>query len=360
MRLSAFGCPSSCERQDLHGNCRYRGIHFVPFLPGFTSPALPDLQSDVDPFQEGEPQSTAGGSSRLLFVGSEIWWTRSVQSIFEHVSYEVFTANSGERAVQHLRVSEPEAVIVHARVDGTEGVALVRRLHDAGLGRENPVILISEEPLRREARLDAYRAGVWDCLSAPLHGEELLLKMESYLGATRVAARARQHLLLDESSGLYNVRGILRWARELGHSARRYHRPFGCAVFAPADVGLTGAVESGALEPDQMSRLIANRLTSERRTSDIIGRLSQNEYIVLATDTGPEGILSMASRFVAPIPEDSFAGMTGSSIRLRAGCYGVADLGVQQVQPEELITRATMALRQAQGAEQEPVVFYAN
>ncbi len=311
---------------------------------------MPELTPEMDPRLD-EPSPTPPDAGRLLIVGSELWWTRSIQSIFEPFAYEVYSAGSSERALQHLRVSDPEAAIVHCRVDDMDGVQLVRGLRAAGLGRERPVLLVSEEPLRREDRMDAYRAGVWDCLTAPLNGEELLLKLESYMGATRVATRALQQVLLDEASGLYNAQGIHRWARELGHSARRYHRAFGCAVFTPVDEG-QGDVRSR--EPD-LSRQIADRLVAQGRTSDIIGRLSPKEYVVLASDTGPDGILTMASRFVGAGGEErpDVAGVT-----LRAGCYAVSDLAVQRVEPEELITRATLALRRAE--QETRVAFFVN
>jgi PleD family two-component response regulator len=319
---------------------------------------VPDFQPEWDLSLEESRSAAPEEVSRLLVVGSEHWWTRSIQSIFEPFNYEIFAASSGERAVQHQRVSSPEAVIVHARVDDGFGVDLVRRLRLAGLRREHPVILVSEEPLRREERLDAFRAGVWDCLSAPLNGEELLLKLESYMSATRVATRARQQVLLDEASGLYNAQGILRWARELGHAARRYNRAFGCAVFTPVAASSATATTDSPSDPGagESSRAIANRLSAQGRTSDIIGRLSPNEYVVLATDTGPEGILTMASRFVAG--GETEADDASPDLVLRAGCYAVSDLGVQQVEPEELITRATLALRRAEIKTR--VAFYVN
>ncbi|MBA2668939.1 MAG: response regulator [Gemmatimonadetes bacterium] len=321
---------------------------------------MPDFQPEWDLSLQDSRSTAPEEVNRLLVVGSEHWWTRSIQSIFEPFDYEIFAASSGERALQHQRVSSPEAVIVHARVDDGEGVDLVRRLRLAGLRREHPVILVSEEPLRREERLDAFRAGVWDCLSAPLNGEELLLKLESYMAATRVATKARQQVLLDEASGLYNAQGILRWARELGNAARRYNRALGCAVFTPVAAGpLRAADDVPAHESGSggSSRAIANRLIAQGRTSDIVGRLSRDEYVVLATDTGPEGILMMASRFVTGGGEVE-AGGKSSDVVLRAGCYAVSDLGVQQVEPEELITRATLALRRAEKKTQ--VAFYVN
>jgi two-component system, cell cycle response regulator len=306
------------------------------------TPELELLRND-----QANPLPQAG---RLLIVGSEHWWTRSIQSIFAPFSYEVFAAGSSERALQHLRVSDPEAVIVHSRLDDMGGAQLVRVLRAAGLGRERPVILVSEEPLRREDRLDAFRAGAWDCLTAPINGEELLLKLESYMGATRVATRALQQVLLDEDSGLYNAQGIQRWARELANSARRYNRAFGCAVFTPIE----GPDPDNTDDPAS-PRQIADRLVTQGRTSDIIGRISPTEYVVLASDTGPDGILTMASRLVSAGPG---AGDRTAAVTLRAGCYAVSDLGEQQVEAEELIARATLALHRSETASR--VAFYVN
>ncbi len=277
----------------------------------------------------------AEGPSRILVVGSEPWWTRSIQSIFEPDTYAVFTATSGARAIQHVEESSIEAAIVQARLSDGSGVDLIRNLRDRGLGDMCPVILISGVPLPRHERVDAMSAGAWDCLTLPADGEEVVVKLETFLRARRVANQAGAQALLDEASGLYNLHGILRWARELGHAARRYHRPFGCAVFAPVEAGASAGVNSSC-----DVREIASRLTSQGRASDVIGRLSLNEYVVLAPETGPQGIRLLARRFVS---DPAYTSPT----TLRAGCYAVPDLANQSVEPTEVIARAILALRHA-------------
>jgi DNA-binding response OmpR family regulator len=316
-----------------------------------------DLESDLGVPPQMERSAPA---TRLLVVGSELWWVRSIQSLFEPYSYEVYGAGSSERALQHLSVSEPDAIIVHARLTDSDGIQLVNRMFAAGVGKEHPVILISEEPLRRELRLEAFRSGVWDCLSAPLNGEELLLKLESYLGASRVARRARESLLLDEASGLYNARGIRRWARELAHSARRYHRPLGCAVFAPAEPREETATSTPSPTSEAFTAAIVERLVTLGRTSDIIGRTGPSEFAVLASETGPDGILTMASRFIQPKTAEASGSDVDSRLELRAGCFAVPDLAAEHLEPEELITRATLALRRSLNEGTGSVTFFAN
>jgi PleD family two-component response regulator len=319
---------------------------------------VPNLEAQLEVASTSSSGAEGPGGGRLLVIGSELWWLHSIRSLFEPFGYRVHGTSSGRAAIQQISTSPPDAVILHTRIDGIAAVDLVSSLRAAGLGREHPVLLVAEEPFRRELRLDAFRAGVWDCLTAPLNGEELLLKMESYLGATRVARAARELLFLDEASGLYNARGIHRWARELAQSARRHHRALGCAVIAPA-YSADGASRE---EADQaLVQAVVDRLVREGRTSDIIGRLGPSEFVVLATDTGPDGVLTMASRLVrsGPKPAGGAEGPAGS-VHLRAGCFAVDDASADPLEPEELIGRAARALHAAQINASDDPTFFSN
>jgi PleD family two-component response regulator len=314
---------------------------------------LADARNDGGSLLKVQPDFS-GEPPRLLVVSNDQWWTRSISSILKRFPFELITAEATEQAIQLVAIARPEAAIIHVRVREDDGFQLVTDLRREGLGAENAIILLPDHPLTREQRLAALRAGVWDCMGPPISGEELVLKLQSYLGASRVAAAARQHALLDETSGLYNLHGILRWARELSNAAKRHGRPFGCAVFAPVEEPASDLDQAGIRTWEESSREIALRLTSRGRSSDIVGRLSPREYIVLAPDADPNGIMEMATRFVT-----EGASGSSSSIHLRAGCSAVSNLAVESIEPAELIARATFALRRLRGPDAGPVEFFA-
>lgn len=293
-----------------------------------------------------------GEPFRVLVVGDGDWWVRSNGATLGVHPFETMTAATIEDALQHLVAWRPEGAVVDSGGEAGAGLEMVATLRREGLGVECPIILVTEQPLSRDERLLALRSGAWDCLD-PASGDDLALKMQAYLRATRVASIARHQALLDEASGLYNAHGILRWARELRNAARRHGRPLGCAVFASAAVDPARAHQATSAALDDESGRIALRLTNRGRGSDIVGRLSPHEYIVLAPDAGPEGIVAMAHRFVL----DDETGST-EDIRLRAGCFAVDNVATESVEPADLIGRASLALRRARSSDSEPVEFF--
>jgi PleD family two-component response regulator len=289
----------------------------------------------------------AEGSGRLLVVGSESCWGRSIRSIFEPRDFDVCVASSAEDAVQQLRRSIPEAAIVLAHRDGGNAIGVVRRLRREGLDAARPIVLVAEVPLRRERRLEALRAGAWDLLSIPFSGHELLVKIESYLWAKRAGDRIRDQMLLDPTTGLYNVQGMLRSAAALGQAARRHQHPLGCAVFSPIasviaylhDPRSPGWPQSA----DTLAQEIATRLRMRARESDVLARVSEHEYVVLAPDTGPTGIMALARRLLEADPDPD----SRAERALRAGCYAVSNVAVSGMEAAQIVAHATLALRRS-------------
>ena len=288
----------------------------------------------------------AEACGRLLVVGSESCWGRSIRSIFEPRSFDVCIASSAEDAVQQVRRSLPEAAIVLAQRDGSNAIGLVRRLRREGLDAARPIVLVAEVPLRRERRLEALRAGAWDLLSIPFSGHELLVKIESYLWAKRAADRVNDQILLDPMTGLYNVQGMLRCAAVLGQSARRHQQPFGCAVFSPSASAIASLIDPRSpgwpQSADVLVHEIATRLKARARESDVLARVSEHEYVLLAPDTCPTGIMALTRRLIEDEASDSRA-----SVPLRAGCYAVSNVAVSGIGAAQIVAHATMALRQS-------------
>ena len=115
----------------------------------------------------------------------------------------------------------------------------------------------------------------------------------------------REENLLDPGSGLYNMRGLSRRAREIGAEAFRRRDPIACVVFAP-DIDEDDA-ESEDDEARRMSDQVALLFRQAGRASDAIGRLGPAEYGVIAPATGPEAAVRMVRRLggaieSSPIP----------------------------------------------------------
>jgi diguanylate cyclase (GGDEF)-like protein len=213
---------------------------------------------------------------------------------------------------------------------------------DPRFSATTPIVITTSGPSGRTQRLDAYRAGAWEFLGQPLDGEALLLKLNTFLQCKREVDLLREENLVDPT-GLYNMRGLSRRAREIGAEAFRRRDPVACVVFAPDTDEKEPADEE---ESRRMSDQLALLFRQAGRASDAIGRLGQAEYGVIAPATGPEAALRMVRRLggaieAAPIP------VRGGerTLKLRAGYCAVPDFAESSVDAVELLLRATTALR---------------
>jgi GGDEF domain-containing protein len=84
---------------------------------------------------------------------------------------------------------------------------------------------------------------------------------------------------VEEETGLYTARGLTRRLREVMADATRRHQPLACVVFLPEAVG--GEAPSG----ETLTGLGA-ALRRVGRESDVLARLSQDAFVVVAPCTG--------------------------------------------------------------------------
>ena len=288
-------------------------------------------------------------------VSEHEWGTLSLESVLGPSGYAVLRTFNGRQAIERIASVAPDVVFVDERLPDMEGVQLCRILRQqSNISASTPIIIVGSEQVSRQQSMGALRAGAWDYLRQPVDAEQLLLRLESYLRAKFEADRARDESLLDQSTGFYSMRGLLRRARELASEAQRYRRSLACVVISP-DIGSSGAVELE--QTDGLIDRMASMFRATNRTSDAIGRLGPHEFVLLAPETDAAGAQRLAERLraaVAALNQER----GGPAIRLRIGCFAVDDFASSEIEPVEMLTRATLALRLSQADDGEAIHFY--
>jgi diguanylate cyclase (GGDEF)-like protein len=149
-------------------------------------------------------------------------------------------------------------------------------------------------------------------------------------------AQLEEHLrelaLVDDITGLHNRRSFLLLAEQALKEAARARRPV-IALFVDVD-GLKGINDRhGHAEGDRALRLIASALRVACRASDIIGRLSGDEFaIVLAEAHELDGLEGRVRRCVAEAAQSASYELSVS-------------LGVARCDPDGLCSLADLFAR---------------
>src|SRR3954447_7331919 len=232
----------------------------------------------------------------VLIANDQEWSARSLESILGPSGYSVVRAYTGQQALERARTAQPDLIILDAQMPDVHGFEVCRLLRsDPRFSATTPIIITTSGPSGRTQRLEAYRAGAWEFLGQPLDGEALLLKLHTFLQSKRQVDLLREENLLDSSTGLYNMRGLARRAREIGADALRRREALACVVFAP-ETEMDADDEPPSEERVRLSDQVGTVFREVGRGSDAIGRLGAAEFAVIAPATGPEGALRLVSR----------------------------------------------------------------
>ncbi len=288
----------------------------------------------------------ASAAPLVLIANDQEWSARSLESILGPSGYSVVRAYTGQQALERVRTTQPDIIILDAQMPDVHGFDVCRQLRsDPRFSATTPIIITTSGPSGRTQRLEAYRAGAWEFLGQPVDGEALLMKLATFLQSKREVDTLREESLLDAGTGLYNMRGLARRAHEIGADAFRRRDPLACVVFAPEAQGVTAA-ESADEELHRIAEQVGQLLKRVGRSSDAIGRLGQSEFGVIAPATGTEAVLRLVRRLGTSIESSPIPVRGGErSLKVQAGYCAVPDFAESPVDAVELLLRATTALR---------------
>lgn len=313
-----------------------------------------------------EPEARDGRGTQLTaLVTRDDTLRKSVGDFLTRRGFGVIATANREELSDRMRGSQPDLFIVDSALADPSAAELCRWLRkDPSVPANTPILAAHAGTLSQCDRLELLRAGAWDCLSLPADSEELILKLSVFTQSKSDADFTKATSLLDANTDLYNVRGLMRRAREQGATADRYRRALACVVFAPAlSRGATVGTESKNGDGSGASALIRALLhTFEEvcRVSDVVGRLSETEFAVLAPETSPTRALQMTQRILSDTDAELRGAGAHGGVEVCAGYWAVSDFHLAGVSPVETVVRAMTALRELQrnrGAD-ERIRFY--
>ncbi|MBA3497833.1 MAG: response regulator [Gemmatimonadales bacterium] len=288
----------------------------------------------------------ASAAPLVLIANDQEWSARSLESILVPNGYSVVRAYTGQQALERARTSQPDIIVLDAQMPDMHGFDVCRALRaDPRFSATTPIVITTSGPSGRTQRLEAYRCGAWEFLGQPLDGEALLLKLDTFLKSKRQVDILREENLLDSGTGLYNMRGLARRAREIGADALRRREALACVVFAP-ETEMDAEDDAPGEELRRLSDQVGVVFRDVGRGSDAIGRLGPAEFAVIAPATGSNGAVRLVDRLGGAVEATRIPVRGGErSVRVKAGYCAVPDFAEASVDAVELLLRATTALR---------------
>lgn len=283
----------------------------------------------------------------ILLIDDEDSSSSSIEGILRPKGHVVLRANSGDQAVDLVGKVSPDALLIDLDLPDTGAAMLIRRLRQSpSVQATTPILVLASTSVGRATRLDLLGAGAWDVLTHPVDANELVLRLDTFVRVKQGADGSRDAGFLDPKTALYNVRGILQRARELSADAHRSRRPLTFVAFGPVPENSPDVRSVDAEAAEAVAARLAQALKKVTRTSDTLGRLGPGEFVVIAPGTDEEGGLRLADRVLDAVrPNETLP--VDEVPQVRAGLCAVD--GADSTTPEDLLLRASMALRRAQG-----------
>jgi PleD family two-component response regulator len=273
---------------------------------------------------------------------------RSLENVLESNGYTVVRVESGRRALELARRTNPDALLLDDSLPDISAVDVCRALRDDPLfSRATPIIITAPAQHASRVRAAAYAGGAWDYCTLPVDVETLLAKLGTFVRARHEIDTVRSKALFDRLTGLYTEYGLQHWVEQLGARALRKREPIACIVVAP-DIGAGEGVSVTAEQSSEALAEITDVCRAQARRSDILGYLGDSRVAILAPDTDVAGVQRLITRLQQAIEHGGAKAKTGGRTQtLRAGYCAVSNLAASNLTPNEIVRRAETALAYA-------------
>jgi DNA-binding NtrC family response regulator len=125
-------------------------------------------------------------TASVLVVDDHEPSAQALAELLEDEGYAVRTASSGESALVRVREEPPDVIVTDLRMDGLDGIGLLREVHAAD--PDLPVIVVTAYATIDKA-IEATRAGAFAFVTKPLRAEEIAVQVRN-AAAQRSLSRA--------------------------------------------------------------------------------------------------------------------------------------------------------------------------
>ena len=118
-------------------------------------------------------------SIKILAVDDEPRNLLIIEEILEDEDMQLETCDSGDEAIEHIKTSKPDILLLDIMMDGSDGYDVCKKIKSESETENIKVILISGKAMLSE-RIQGYEMGADDYITKPFEPEELLAKIKVY------------------------------------------------------------------------------------------------------------------------------------------------------------------------------------
>ncbi len=191
-----------------------------------------------------------------------------------------------------------------------------------------------------------------DCLDLlKVFGKQVSIAIENDL----LAKRAEELKVIDELTGLYNAGYMKSRLEEEVRRAMRYHRPCAFLLLNLDDFQQIQGLYGG-LAGEGILHQVANLLKGRVTEVDRVGRMGSDEFAMILPERNKREAIELAEAVRGAIEQHPFLNGNQPLPRPVSLCVGVSENPLDGSTAQELLNKATQAVRSAKGQGKNRVV----
>jgi two-component system, cell cycle response regulator len=289
---------------------------------------------------------------RILIAEDDLISRRLLEAKLIKWGYDVVAASDGDAAWMALTVPDaPRIAILDWMMPGADGVELCRRVRKALPEPYTYIILLTAQQ-RDEDLIIGMDAGADDYITKPFKANELkvrlragkrIIELQNELIEAREALREKA--THDPLTGLWNHEEII---LILEHELSRAKREGGHVTAIMADLDYFKKINDtyGHMAGDEVLQVAAQRILTETRCYDSVGRIGGEEFLIVLPGCKKEDVAANAERIRLSISAGSM-NVCDELIQVNISVGAATNVNGKKCDVHSLIKAADLALYQA-------------
>ena len=289
-------------------------------------------------------------TTRILIVDDHEDNVEVIRARLEAGGYQIESAADGVEALERVRQSPPDLILLDVMMPRIDGMEVARRIKADETLPFIPIIMQTALDTVQH-KVEGLGAGADDYVTKPINFAELEARVKSMLRIKLLQdelSRANEHLaranaelqrlaVTDALTGLHNRRNVETLLHDMFEHSIRLQEPLACAMF---DIDHFKSVNDtqGHQAGDAVLQQLAGILETTAREIDKVGRYGGEEFIVLLPGTVLDAAVTFAERTRQQVESHTFT-FEGGSLRRTISC-GVAAFPHPRIGHREALVKA--------------------
>ncbi|MGQ9427101.1 EAL domain-containing protein [Gilvimarinus sp. F26214L] len=250
-------------------------------IPQGESPEHQELRNGASD-AEGEVTLNSQPPTHILVVDDDQSSRMIMRGVLERDGYRVSQASDGQEALDYCRSSMPDLILMDALMPIMDGFTACENILALRADTHPTILMITA--LQDEGTLErAFAAGAADFIHKPINITVLRQRVSQVLRASDVDRHIHQLAHFDHLTALPNrMHFVERGSNLLAHAAR--HAKGAALLFLDLDRFKIINETQGHDLGDRLLKSLAQRLKTCVRDTDLVARLSGDEFTVILSD----------------------------------------------------------------------------